>query len=111
MSESSVPTEEADVPNLEIRLPGGEELGGVTPVVILGPNGSGKTRLARGLECDKPIEFVNALRNTRVSPETPSMALSGARNSLTNYRQQARNQHWELMSDFDSLLAKLQAED
>ena len=51
----------------DIRLPNGDVLSGTSPMVIIGPNGSGKTRLAHQLQAiDGSIEFVNALRNTRV---------------------------------------------
>jgi ATPase subunit of ABC transporter with duplicated ATPase domains len=39
------------------------------PVVIIGTNGGGKTRFARQISTGggAPLEFVNALQNTRVS--------------------------------------------
>lgn len=98
--------------SLDIRLPNNEVIAGEGPVVIIGPNGSGKTRLAHQLQpVDASIEFVNALRNTRVSPEIPAMAVPQARNSLQQSKNQSRSTHWELANDFDQLLAKLQAED
>jgi AAA domain, putative AbiEii toxin, Type IV TA system len=98
--------------SLDVLLPNGENLAGTGPIVIIGPNGSGKTRLAHELQSpDVAIEFVNALRNTRVSPEIPAMAVPQARSNLHNAKQQSRSSHWELTNDFDHLLAKLQAED
>lgn len=98
--------------SLDVTLPNGDSLPGVGPIVIIGPNGSGKTRLAHQLAANGvSIEFVNALRNTRVSPEIPAMAVPQARNNLRNAKDQSRSTHWELTNDFDHLLAKLQAED
>lgn len=99
--------------DLTLALPGGTTLPGSAPVVIIGPNGSGKTRQARQITSPPgaPIAFVNALRNTRVTTEIPSMGLSNARINLVNQSNQARSQYWELANDFDVLLARLQAED
>jgi hypothetical protein len=95
-----------------VRLQDGTTLDGAAPIVILGPNGSGKTRQARTLTADPPapIDFVNALRNTRVAPQIPAMGVTDARNNFLSQRNQARSQHWELTSDFDYLLSQLMAE-
>ena len=79
--------------------------------MVVGPNGSGKTRLTRTLGADAPIEFVNALRNTRVAPELPAMGFDTARNQYQAQKQQARSSHWELTSEFDSMLSQLLAGD
>ncbi len=95
----------------DVVLPSGERLEGTDPVVVLGPNGSGKTRQTRNMTSTAPIEFVNALRNTRVAPELPAMGFDTARNNFTSQRNQARNAHWELTSEFDSMLSQLLAQD
>lgn len=94
-----------------ITLPGGTQVANKHPLVILGPNGSGKTRQARNITSPAPIEFVNALRNTRVAPELPAMGVDTAKNNYTQQRNQARAQHWELTSEFDSMLSQLLAQD
>jgi hypothetical protein len=94
-----------------LTLPGGESLPGQTPVVVIGPNGSGKTRQTRQLQVAAPMEFINALRNTRVSPELPAVGVDTARNNFTNQKSASRNQHWELASEFDSMLSQLLAQD
>lgn len=50
-----------------VTLPGGEQVTGHHPLVVIGPNGSGKTRQTRGIGASVGIEFINALRNTRVA--------------------------------------------
>jgi ABC-type cobalamin/Fe3+-siderophores transport system ATPase subunit len=99
--------------DLTLVLPGGTTLAGTAPVVIIGPNGSGKTRQARQITSPTgvPIAFVNALRNTRVTTEIPSIGLANARSNLESQGQQAKNSYWELANDFDVLLAQLHAED
>ncbi len=93
-----------------VRLPSGGEIPGHNPVVIIGPNGSGKTRQSRSLGADVPVDFVNALRNTRVAPELPAMGVEAARSNFTNQKAQARGQFWELSSEFDYMLSQLLAQ-
>ena len=99
--------------DLSVALPDGTMLPGSGPIVVIGPNGSGKTRQVREITSPSGarIEVVNALRNTRVTTEVPTMGLKNARNSLNDQANQARSQFWELVSDFDVLLARLRAED
>jgi len=98
--------------DVTLRLPTGEELPGSHPVVVIGPNGSGKSRHARTLlrTDGGRIEFVNALRNTRVAPELPAMGQQAARSNFESQKAQAQTQHWELSSEFDYLLSQLLAE-
>jgi hypothetical protein len=96
--------------DLSISLPDGTKLEGIVPVVVIGPNGSGKSRKVRELVSPAPIEFINALRNTRVAPQIPAMSSDDARNNFNNQRTQARGAHWELSSEFDSMLSQLLAQ-
>jgi hypothetical protein len=98
--------------DLPITLPSGEKIPGSGPVIVIGPNGSGKTRLSRRLmgPAGSP-EFVNALRSTRLSHEIQAMSQIQARSNHEGHRQQARNSPWELTSDFDFMLAQILAED
>jgi len=102
--------ENAERVAITIRLPSGTALEGSNPVVIIGPNGSGKTRQARTLSADQPVAFINALRNTRVAPELPATGVDTARAQLNQQRAMAQGQHWELSSEFDSMLTQLFAE-
>lgn len=96
---------------ISLVLPGGDTIEGDGPVVIIGPNGSGKTRQARNISASGgKIEFVNALRNTRVAPELPAMGQASARRDYQHQRQQAQSTHWELASDFDLMFSQLLAQ-
>lgn len=101
--------EENALVDIDIRLPNGEILHGGRPVVLIGPNGSGKTRKVR--EMTRPnggtIEFVNALRNTRVASQLPAMGQDDARNQFVSQRNQAQANHWDLSSEFDFMLSRL----
>lgn len=94
-----------------ITLPsGGETLPGTSPVVVVGPNGSGKTRQTRKISAAVSIQFVNALRNTRVAPDLPAMGVETARNNYNSHVSQARSTHWELSNEFDYMLSQLLAQ-
>jgi hypothetical protein len=69
-----------------VVLPGGETLTGQAPIVVIGPNGSGKTRQTREIQAPgRTIEFINALRNTRVAPELPAWAWTPL--AITSWRR------------------------
>jgi ABC-type molybdenum transport system ATPase subunit/photorepair protein PhrA len=96
--------------DLTVRFPDGPELPGTDPIVIIGPNGSGKTKLSRGLIAGCNVEFVNALRNTRIQQTLPAMAMDDAQNSFVSQRNSARSNYWDITGEFDYLLTKLIAE-
>jgi energy-coupling factor transporter ATP-binding protein EcfA2 len=102
---------EADAPpDRDLTLPDGATLPGHSPVVIIGPNGSGKTRRARDITASTELEFINALRNTRIPPRLQAMSYFDANNSFTSQRNSARANHWELTNEFDFLLSSLLAQ-
>jgi ABC-type cobalamin/Fe3+-siderophores transport system ATPase subunit len=96
--------------DVTLTLPGGEQLPGDVPVVVIGPNGSGKTRQTRQITAPTTIDFINALRNTRVAPELPAVGVDTARNNFNSQRAQTRTNHWELAGEFDYMLSQLLAQ-
>jgi hypothetical protein len=111
-SEDRVMTDVSDMADAtrDIELPDGTLLPGTRPVVIIGPNGSGKTRRARDLIASTPLEFINAMRNTRILPSVQVMSYMDAENNFTGQRNQAKNTHWDWTNEFDYLLASLLAQ-
>jgi hypothetical protein len=97
-------------PDRTLTLPDGTVLSGNDPVVIIGPNGSGKTRKAREIQATCSTEFVNALRNTRIPLNLPAMAFTEAENQFVNSRNQSRGTHWDWNNEFDFLLSSLMAQ-
>jgi hypothetical protein len=89
-------------PDRNLTLPDGTVLSGYDPVVIIGPNGSGKTRKARDIQASYSIEFVNALRNTRIPVHLPAMAFTEAENQFISLKNQSRGTHWDWTNEFDS---------
>jgi len=107
----TIPLDGESISQRVVRLPSGIQIEDSGPIVIVGPNGSGKTRLSRTLIADgPPIEVINALRNVRISQQLQAMALQQAKANFVSQRDQARNQPYELSSDFDFLLTSLLAE-
>lgn len=47
---------------IKINIPGYKELDGNTPIVILGPNGSGKTQLAQKIASSNQVSPISAQR-------------------------------------------------
>ena len=96
-----------------LRLPGGGELSGDSPVVVIGPNGSGKTRKTREIAANdgSRIEFINALRSTRVPPDLQMATMTNADQNFENTKAQTRDSHWEMATEFDWMLTRLIAQD
>ena len=93
-----------------ITLPSGGSISEGGPVVVIGPNGSGKTRQTRQISSSMPIEFISALRNTRVSPDLPAMGVTTARANFSSQKAHAQSNPWELSSEFDYMLSELLAQ-
>lgn len=94
-----------------ICLPNGTQLTGEGAVVVIGPNGSGKTRNTRALSSSVgDPQFINALRNTRVAIELQPIGVDAAKQQYENQKSQSRHNHWEMVSDFDWMLAQILAQ-
>jgi len=90
------------------NIPGiAEPIDGDGPIVLLGANGSGKTRLAVQLAQSGAAEFIPALRNIAIPDQIPNWTLQTATNELLNRTNQRRNSYWELVQDIDALFGKL----
>ncbi len=93
---------------MDISIPGlSPPLAGDAPIVILGANGSGKTRLAVILASAGNAEFIGAVRSIALPDQIPNWSLQTATNELTNRTQQRKNSYWELVPDIDALFGKL----
>lgn len=94
-----------------IRVSDEVTIDGVSPIVILGPNGSGKTRFAAQLANENNAEFINALRNIQLNDQLPSQSLVQSQHELVNQINSRRNNYWELANEIHILFTKLLAED
>ncbi|HYP67911.1 MAG TPA: hypothetical protein VEP67_06605, partial [Thiobacillaceae bacterium] len=83
---------------MSIAIPGlTAAVEGTGPIVVLGANGSGKTRLAVQMSNTGNAEFIPALRNIAIPDQIPNWTLQTATNELQNRTQQRRNTYWELV--------------
>lgn len=93
---------------MDISIPGlTSHIVGAAPVVILGANGSGKTRLAVQMTSSGNAEFIGAVRNIALPDQIPNWSLQTATNELNNRTNQRKNTYWELIPDIDALFGKL----
>ena len=95
----------------EIKLPDGSRVSGDGPLVIIGPNGVGKTRLGVAITLANDAERVAALRNVEI-PEIPMQRFEQASREVQNALQQVMNlQHWRQSYELQNLLSEILAED
>jgi energy-coupling factor transporter ATP-binding protein EcfA2 len=97
---------------IEVILPDGRRLPGEESLVIIGPNGSGKTRLGAALQqTNTNIDRIPALRNLELSPDVPMAGTEQARQNVMNEANASRQQPWRLANELNWLMAQLLAED
>ncbi len=84
---------------------------GSDPIVILGPNGSGKTRYGLQLSDWNNAENIAALRNIALAENVPMQSLAQAEQELKNHKKNRKRHPWNISSEINNLFAKLMAED
>lgn len=84
---------------------------GISPIVILGPNGSGKTRYGLQLADWNNADTIAALRDIALAENVPMQSLSQAEQELNNHKRQRKKRPWNIASEINNLFAKLMAED
>jgi ABC-type cobalamin/Fe3+-siderophores transport system ATPase subunit len=94
----------------DISIPGGGIVSGHAPLVIIGPNGVGKTRLGVALTRQNDGERVAALRNVEI-PDIPMARFQQASAEVRSVIQQMMDQHWRQSYELQQLLAEILAED
>jgi len=88
----------------------GIQVPGSHPIVIIGPNGVGKTRLGVVITNSNQAERVAALRNVEI-PEIPLLRVDQASREVKNALQQVLNEHWRQSFELQNLMAEILAED
>jgi len=81
------------------------------PIVIIGPNGSGKTRFGADLANRNNAEFIGALRNIALGENIPMQGLDQAKEQLTSQIKRTRSRYWQMSNEINQLFTKLLAED
>ncbi|MBS1786219.1 MAG: AAA family ATPase [Acidobacteria bacterium] len=94
----------------EVKLPNGEKIEGDGSIVIIGPNGVGKTRLGVAIARANDAERVAALRNVEVS-SVSMRPLEQANNEVQSAIQQQLNEYWRPSYELEFLLSEILEED
>ena len=97
--------------NIKIELTSGNIIEGANPLVLIGPNGSGKTIFGADLATRNNAEFIGTLRNIALDEHVPMQPLEQAQTELSNQIQRHRSRYWQLSSEINQLFSKLLAED
>lgn len=80
-------------------------------LVIIGPNGSGKTRYGINLAKWNDCEHIGALRNIALPASLPMKPIDQAKSEFDQRISRSRSNFWESSNEIDILFAKLMAED
>lgn len=95
----------------QISIPGIDEpISGTHPLVIIGPNGVGKTQLGVHLARTNNAQRVAALRNVEIG-SVPMQTLQQASIEVRNALNELLNSHWRQSYELQNLLAEILAED
>src|SRR6185295_8846489 len=92
---------------VKISIPGFGEYGAETNIVVLGPNGSGKTQLAQQIARNNQVSAISAQRRTWVDENLPvqeeHQLLSHVRNSQNNWQQNS----WQPTEEINYVLSTM----
>jgi energy-coupling factor transporter ATP-binding protein EcfA2 len=97
--------------NVPIAISDNIRLDGVQPIVMIGPNGSGKTRHAAQLATKNDGDMIGAVRNLALSDNITVQSIERATQQLRRNLRKRRSRHWEIWNEIDQLFIKLIAED
>ena len=97
--------------SIPITLTPDNVIDGRTPIVVIGPNGSGKTRFGHQVARKNNADIIVALRNIALGANVPMQSVTQAENELKNHKRQRTKQPWSLSNEINYLFAKLMAED
>ena len=97
--------------SIPLRLPDGDTVEGTHPVVLIGPNGSGKTRFGAQLARQNLVEMIGAVRNLEIQTTLPVQTTEQALNNLRSQKRQRSKRPWTMANEIDHLFSKLIAED
>ena len=97
--------------DIALKLTEDITLQGVNPVVLIGPNGSGKTRFGVSIANQQNAEFIGALRNISLEDDIPMQPLDRADQELSSRIRNHRSRYWSLSNEIHYLFSKLLAQD
>lgn len=94
---------DGDIP---FQAPGIEQISGRNPIVVIGPNGVGKSRLMRAL-AGSPRRFISAQRRTYLEEQVPAYRSEQARQQLDSQLTHAHSYPWQTSNEIDILFGSI----
>ena len=92
---------------IKINIPGFESPDAETPIVILGPNGSGKTQLAQKIAQSGNVSAISAQRRTWVDDSLPVQEERHLRDNVRSQQNQWQQHSWQPTEDINFILSTL----
>ena len=92
---------------IDIDVPGFGIVSGHTPIVILGTNGSGKTKLAQRIAANPAVTSVGAQRRTWVDDSLPVQEENQMQSNIKNYENNWRSNAWQPTDEINYILSNL----
>src|SRR5690348_915719 len=91
----------------KIAVPGFGDVSGDGPIVILGPNGSGKTQLAQKIASSNDVTAISAQRRTWLDDNLPVQEDSQLRNYVRQHENRWRSEAWQPTEEINFVLSSL----
>lgn len=91
----------------KINIPGFGESNEETPIVILGPNGSGKTQLAQKIAQSNQVSAISAQRRTWVDDNLPVQEEQQLRHQVKSQQDRWRQHSWQPTEEINFILSTL----
>jgi ABC-type Mn2+/Zn2+ transport system ATPase subunit len=92
---------------IKINIPGFTDHGGEAPIVILGPNGSGKTQLAQKIAGSNQVSAISAQRRTWVDDNLPVQEEQQLRSNVQSQQNRWRDNSWQPTEEINFVLSTL----
>lgn len=93
--------------NLTVTIPGYGDAEGGSPIVILGPNGSGKTQLAQKIAASSSITAISAQRRTWVDDTIPVQEEQQLRDNVRSQQDRWRQNSWQPTEEINWVMSTL----
>ncbi|HKZ41820.1 MAG TPA: ATP-binding protein, partial [Candidatus Hodarchaeales archaeon] len=91
----------------KINIPGFGESDGEVPIVILGPNGSGKTQLAQKMTQSNQVSAISAQRRTWVDDSLPVQEEQQLRSQVKSQQDRWQQHSWHPTEEINFILSTL----
>lgn len=92
---------------IKVRIPGYGDHDGEASIVILGPNGSGKTQLAQKIARDNQVTAISAQRRTWVDDNLPVQEEQQLRSNVQSQQNRWRDNSWQPTEEINFVLSTL----